>query len=73
MPPITGGWSAAAAGDRDLGPTSAFMRVDFPTFGRPVKHAKPERKPRALPRRGSCDDITPDSRASGERLAGQAG
>lgn len=25
-------------------PTIAFVRVDFPTFGRPTKVAKPERK-----------------------------
>jgi hypothetical protein len=41
-------------------PTSAFIRVDFPTFGRPVKHAKPERKPGCAPvSAASCDDITP--------------
>ncbi len=43
-----------------LAPTSAFMRVDLPTFGRPVKHAKPERKPACAPApAASCDDITP--------------
>ena len=41
-------------------PTRAFINVDFPTFGRPVKQAKPERKPaRAPASAASCDDITP--------------
>jgi hypothetical protein len=26
-------------------PTRAFIRVDLPTFGRPAKQAKPDRKP----------------------------
>jgi hypothetical protein len=31
-----------------LAPTSAFISVDLPTFGRPAKQAKPHRNPGGL-------------------------